>query len=117
MLFEDHNTVDPTGTSFNRTFTPIVALPARSLDTARIGTVTPIVAETAYWTRNSLARTANLDADAPDTQWQRWSDSLATRLPEYANSVKPDLTYSGDTYRPAAFDDNGVYQGGDTPTS
>ena len=114
MLFEDHNTVDPTGTSFNRTFTPLVALPARILDTARIGTVTPIVAETAYWTRNSLARTANLDADAPDTQWQQWSDSLATRLPEYANSVKPDLTYSGDTYRPATFDDNGAYQGGDT---
>ena len=114
MLFEDHNTVDPTGTSFNRRFTPIVALPARILDNARIGTVTPIVAETAYWTRNSLARTANLDADAPDTQWQQWSDSLAIRLPEYANSVKPDLTYSGDTYRPATFDENGVYQGGDT---
>lgn len=114
MLFEDHNTVDPTGTSFNRTFTPIVSLPARILDTARIGTVTPIVAETAYWTRNSLARTANLNADAPDTQWQQWSDSLTTRLPEYANTVKPDLTYSGDTYRPATFDDNGVYQGGDT---
>lgn len=114
MLFEDHNTVDPTGTSFNRTFTPIVSLPARILDTARIGTVTPIVAETAYWTRNSLARTANLNADAPDTQWQQWSDSLTTRLPEYANSVKPDLTYSGDTYRPATFDDNGAYQGGDT---
>lgn len=114
MLFEDHNTVDPTGTSFNRTFTPIVSLPARILDTARIGTVTPIVADTAYWTRNSLARTANLNADAPDTQWQQWSDSLATRLPEYANGVKPDLTYSGDTYRPATFDENGVYQGGDT---
>lgn len=114
MLFEDHNTVDPTGTSFNRTFTPLVALPARILDTARIGTVTPIVAETAYWTRNSLARIANLNADAPDTQWQQWSDNLITRLPEYANSVKPDLTYSGDTYRPATFDDNGVYQGGDT---
>lgn len=114
MLFEDHNTVDPTGTSFNRTFVPIVSLPARILDTARIGTVTPIVAETAYWTRNSLARTANLNVDAPDTQWQQWSDNLITRLPEYANSVKPDLTYSGDTYRPATFDDNGVYQGGDT---
>lgn len=114
MLFEDHNTVDPTGTSFNRRFTPLVALPARILDTARIGTVTPIVAETAYWTRNSLARTANLDADASNTQWQQWSDSLAIRLPEYANSVKPDLTYSGDTYRPATFDENGVYQGGDT---
>lgn len=114
MLFEDHNTVDPTGTSFNRTFTPIVALPARILDTARIGTVTPIVAETAYWTRNSLARTANLNVDAPDTQWQQWSDDLTTRLPEYANGVKPDLTYSGDTYRPATFDENGVYQGGDT---
>lgn len=114
MLFEDHNTVDPTGTSFNRTFMPIVALPARILDTARIGTVTPIVAETAYWTRNSLARTANLNADASDAQWQQWSDSLAIRLPEYANIVKPDLTYSGDTYRPATFDDNGVYQGGDT---
>lgn len=114
MLFEDHNTVDPTGTSFSRRFTPIVSLPARILDTARIGTVTPIVAETAYWTRNSLARIANLDADAPDTQWQQWSDNLITRLPEYANSVKPDLTCSGDTYRPATFDDNGVYQGGDT---
>lgn len=114
MLFEDHNTVDPTGTSFNRTFTPIVSLPARILDTARIGTVTPIVADTAYWTRNSLARTANLDADAPDTQWQQWSDNLITRLPEYANGVKPDLTYSGDTYRPATFDENGAYQGGDT---
>lgn len=114
MLFEDHNTVDPTGTSFNRRFTPIVSLPTRILDNARIGTVTPIVADTAYWTRNSLARTANLDADAPDTQWQQWSDSLATRLPEYANGVKPDLTYSGDTYRPATFDENGVYQGGDT---
>ena len=114
MLFEDHNTVDPTGTSFNRTFTPIVSLPARILDTARIGTVTPIVADTAYWTRNSLARAANLNADAPDTQWQRWSDNLATRLPEYANGVKPDLTYSGDTYRPATFDENGAYQGGDT---
>lgn len=106
--------MDPTGTSFNRRFTPIVVLPARILDTARIGTVTPIVAETAYWTRNSLARTANLDADASNTQWQQWSDSLITRLPEYANSVKPDLTYSGDTYRPATFDENGVYQGGDT---
>ena len=114
MLFEDHNTVDPTGTSFNRTFVPVVSLPARILDTARIGTVTPIVADTAYWTRNSLARIANLNADAPDTQWQQWSDGLTTRLPEYANSVKPNLTYSGDTYRPATFDDNGVYQGGDT---
>lgn len=114
MLFEDHNTVDPTGTSFNRTFTPIVSLPARILDAARIGTVAPIVAETAYWTRNSLARTANLNVDAPDTQWQQWSDSLTTRLPEYANDVKPNLTYSGDTYRPATFDENGVYQGGDT---
>lgn len=114
MLFEDHNTVDPTGTSFNRTFTPIVSLPARILDTARIGTVTPIVGDTAYWTRKTLARTANLNADAPDTQWQQWSDNLTTRLPEYANGVKPDLTYSGDTYRPATFDENGVYQGGDT---
>lgn len=114
MLFEDHNTVDPTGTSFNRRFTPIVSLPARILDTARIGTVAPIVADTAYWTRKTLARTANLNVDAPDTQWQQWSDSLATRLPEYANGVKPDLTYSGDTYRPATFDENGVYQGGDT---
>lgn len=114
MLFEDHNTVDPTGTSFNRTFTPIVSLPARILDTARIGTVTPIVADTAYWTRKTLARTANLNMDAPDTQWQQWSDNLTTRLPEYANGVKPDLTYSGDTYRPATFDENGVYQGGDT---
>lgn len=114
MLFEDHNTVDPTGTSFNRKFTPIVSLPARILDTARIGTVTPIVAETAYWTRKTLARTANLNADAPDTQWQQWADNLTTRLPEYANSVKPNLTYSGDTYRPATFDENGVYQGGDT---
>lgn len=114
MLFEDHNTVDPTGTSFNRTFVPIVSLPARILDTARIGTVTPIVADTAYWTRNSLARIANLNADAPDTQWQQWSDNLTTRLPEYANTVKPNLTYSGDTYRPATFDDNGAYQGGDT---
>ena len=114
MLFEDHNTVDPTGTSFSRRFTPIVSLPAHILDTARIGTVTPIVAETAYWTRNSLARTANLNVDAPDTQWQQWSDNLTTRLPEYANSVKPNLTYSGDTYRPATFDENGVYQGGDT---
>ena len=114
MLFEDHNTVDPANTTFSRNFTSSVSLPAHILDTARIGTVTPIVAETAYWTRNSLARTANLDADASNTQWQQWSDSLATRLPEYANSVKPDLTYSGDTYRPATFDDNGVYQGGDT---
>ena len=114
MLFEDHNTVDPTGTSFNRTFTPLVSLPVRILDTARIGTVTPIVADTAYWTRKTLARAANLNVDAPDTQWQQWSDDLTTRLPEYANGVKPDLTYSGDTYRPATFDDNGVYQGGDT---
>lgn len=114
MLFEDHNTVDPANTTFSRSFTASVALPAHILDTARIGTVTPIVAETAYWTRNSLARTANLNVDASDAQWQQWSDSLATRLPEYANSVKPDLTYSGDTYRPATFDDNGVYQGGDT---
>lgn len=114
MLFEDRNTVDPTGTSFNRTFTPIVALPVRILDTARIGTVAPIVAETAYWTRKTLARTANLNVDASNTQWQQWSDNLTTRLPEYANGVKPDLTYSGDTYRPATFDDNGVYQGGDT---
>lgn len=114
MLFEDHNTVDPANTTFGRNFTSSVSLPAHILDNARIGTVTPIVAETAYWTRNSLARVANLNADAPNTQWQQWSDDLATRLPEYANSVKPDLTYSGDTYRPATFDENGVYQGGDT---
>lgn len=114
MLFEDHNTVDPANTTFSRNFTSSVSLPAHILDTARIGTVTPIVAETAYWTRETLARTANLNVDASDAQWQQWSDSLATRLPEYANSVKPDLTYSGDTYRPATFDDNGVYQDGDT---
>lgn len=114
MLFEDHNTVDPANTTFGRNFTSSVSLPAHILDNARIGTVTPIVAETAYWTRNRLARIANLNADAPNTQWQQWSDNLATRLPEYANSVKPDLTCSGDTYRPATFDENGVYQGGDT---
>ena len=114
MLFEDHNTVDPANTTFGRNFTSSVSLPAHILDTARIGTVTPIVAETAYWTRATLTRTANLNVDAPNTQWQQWSDDLTTRLPEYANSVKPDLTCSGDTYRPATFDDNGVYQGGDT---
>lgn len=114
MLFEDHNTVDPDNTTFSKRFTPIVALPVHILDNARIGTVAPIVAETAYWTRNSLTRVANLNVDASNTQWQQWSDSLATRLPEYANSVKPNLTYSGDTYRPATFDENGVYQGGDT---
>lgn len=59
MLFEDHNTVDPTGTSFNRRFTPIVSLPARILDTARIGTVTPIVAETAYWPHPCRAPTVS----------------------------------------------------------
>ena len=114
MLFEDHNTVDPANTTFGRRFAPIVALPAHILDTARIGTVTPIVAETAYWTRATLTRVANLNVDASDTQWQQWSNSLTTRLPEYANGVKPNLTYSGDTYRLATFDDNGVYQGGDT---
>ena len=114
MLFEDHNTVDPTNTTFGRNFTSSVSLPAHILDTARIGTVTPIVAETAYWTRATLTRTANLNVDASNTQWQQWSDDLTTRLPEYANSVKPDLTYSGDTYRPATFDENGAYQGGDT---
>ena len=114
MLFEDHNTVDPDNTTFGKQFAPILALPAHILDNARIGTVTPIVAETAYWTRNSLTRVANLNVDASNTQWQQWSDSLATRLPEYANSVKPNLTCSGDTYRPATFDENGVYQGGDT---
>ena len=114
MLFEDRNTVDPANTTFGRNFTSSVSLPAHILDNARIGTVTPIVAETAYWTRETLARVANLNADAPDTQWQQWSDSLTTRLPEYANSVKPDLTCSGDTYRPATFDENGAYQGGDT---
>lgn len=114
MLFEDHNTVDPANTTFARRFKMFVSLPAHIRDNARIGTVTPIVADTAYWTRNSLARIANLNADAPNTQWQQWSDDLTTRLPEYANGVKPDLTYSGDTYRPATFDDNGVYQGGDT---
>lgn len=113
MLFEDHNTVDPTGTSFNRTFVPIVSLPARILDTARIGTVTPIVAETAYWTRNSLARIANLNADAPNTQWQQWSDNLTTRLPEYANTVKPNLTYSGDTADTLKGDS--LYIAGETP--
>ena len=114
MLFEDHNTVDPANTTFGRNFTSSVSLPAHILDNAKVGTVTPIVADTAYWTRNRLARTANLNADAPNTQWQQWSDNLTTRLPEYANSVKPDLTYSGDTYRPATFDENGAYQGGDT---
>lgn len=114
MLFEDHNTVDPDNTTFSKRFTPIVALPVHILDNARIDTVTPIVAETAYWTRNSLTRVANLNVDASNTQWQQWSDSLATRLPEYANSVKPNLTCSGDTYRPATFDENGTYQGGDT---
>lgn len=114
MLFEDHNTVDPANTTFSRNFTSSVSLPAHILDTARIGTVAPIVAETAYWTRGTLTRVANLNVDASNTQWQQWSDNLTTRLPEYANSVTPNLTYSGDTYRPATFDDNGVYQGGDT---
>ena len=114
MLFEDHNTVDPDNTTFGRNFTPSAALPAHILDNARIGTVTPIVAETAYWTRETLTRVANLNVDASNTQWQQWSDNLTTRLPEYANSVTPNLTYSGDTYRPATFDENGVYQGGDT---
>ena len=114
MLFEDHNTIDPANTTFSKQFMPIVSLPAHILDNARIGTVTPIVAETAYWTRNSLTRVANLNVDASNTQWQQWSDNLTTRLPEYANSVKPNLTCSGDTYRPATFDENGVYQGGDT---
>ena len=114
MLFEDHNTVDPANTTFSRNFTSSVSLPAHILDTARIGTVTPIVAETAYWTRGTLTRVANLNVDASNTQWQQWSDNLTTRLPEYANSVTPNLTYSGDTYRPATFDENGVYQGGDT---
>lgn len=114
MLFEDHNTVDPDNTTFARHFVPTVSLPAHILDNARIGTVTPIVAETAYWTRETLTRVANLNVDASNTQWQQWSDNLTTRLPEYANSVKTNLTCSGDTYRPATFDENGVYQGGDT---
>lgn len=67
MLFEDHNTVDPDNTTFSKRFVPIVALPVHILDNARIGTVAPIVAETAYWTRNSLTRVANLNVDASNT--------------------------------------------------
>lgn len=118
-LYENRDANDPDNTSLGRSICYRVDIPVRTR-TGTVGKTAATVGEQVQWTRDDLH---NLNPDSPavnasNNEWQTYAESL----PNLVDFLKADTTkapnknryWTGDAYRKATFDENGVYKGGDT---
>ena len=113
VLVYEQSSIDPENSSLGRNFFLGTKTPMTVRDDA-VGKVAQITADTYVWTRKDLTKLSGLSIDDDNVKWAQWVGNYKSPLDLYKDMSNPSDTNSSESYTKSTFDENGVYQGGDT---
>ena len=113
VLVYEQSSIDPENSSLGRDFFLGTKTPMTVRDDA-VGKVAQITADTYVWTRKDLTKLSGLSVDDDNVKWAQWVGNYKSPLDLYKDMSNPSDTNSSESYTKSTFDENGVYQGGDT---
>ena len=113
VLVYEQTSIDPENSSLGRKFFLGTKTPMTVRDDA-VGKVAQITADTYVWTRKDLTKLSGLSIDDDNVKWAQWVGNYKSPLDLYKDMSNPSYTNSSESYTKSTFDENGVYQGGDT---
>lgn len=113
VLVYEQASIDPENSSLGRNFFLGTKTPMTVRDDA-VGKVAQITADTYVWTRKDLTKLSGLSVDDDNVKWAQWVGNYKSPLDLYKDMSNPSDTNSSESYTKSTFDENGVYQGGDT---
>ena len=113
VLVYEQSSIDPENSSLGRNFFLGTKTPMTVRDDA-VGKVAQITADTYVWTRKDLMKLSGLSVDDDNVKWAQWVGNYKSPLDLYKDMSNPSDTNSSESYTKSTFDENGVYQGGDT---
>lgn len=113
VLVYEQSSIDPENSSLGRGFFLGTKTPMTVRDDA-VGKVAQITADTYVWTRKDLTKLSGLSVDDDNVKWAQWVGNYKSPLDLYKDMSNPSDTRSSESYTKSTFDENGVYQGGDT---
>lgn len=113
VLVYEQSSIDPENSSLGRNFFLGTKTPMTVRDDA-VGKVAQITADTYVWTRKDLTKLSGLSIDDDNVKWAQWVGNYKSPLDLYKDMSNPSYTNSSESYTKSTFDENGVYQGGDT---
>lgn len=113
VLVYEQSSIDPENSSLGRNFFLGTKTPMTVRDDA-VGKVAQITADTYVWTRKDLTKLSGLSIDDDNVKWAQWVGNYKSPLDLYKDMSNPSDTTSSESYTKSTFDENGVYQGGDT---
>lgn len=113
VLVYEQSSIDPENSSLGRSFFLGTKTPMTVRDDA-VGKVAQITADTYVWTRKDLTKLSGLSIDDDNVKWAQWVGNYKSPLDLYKDMSNPSDTTSSESYTKSTFDENGVYQGGDT---
>lgn len=113
VLVYEQSSIDPENSSLGRGFFLGTKTPMTVRDDA-VGKVAQITADTYVWTRKDLTKLSGLSVDDDNVKWAQWVGNYKSPLDLYKDMSNPSDTSSSESYTKSTFDENGVYQGGDT---
>ena len=113
VLVYEQSSIDPENSSLGRKFFLGTKTPMTVRDDA-VGKVAQITADTYVWTRKDLTKLSGLSVDDDNVKWAQWVGNYKSPLDLYKDMSNPSDTSSSESYTKSTFDENGVYQGGDT---
>lgn len=113
VLVYEQSSIDPENSSLGRRFFLGTKTPMTVRDDA-VGKVAQITADTYVWTRKDLTKLSGLSVDDDNVKWAQWVGNYKSPLDLYKDMSNPSDTNSSESYTKSTFDENGVYQGGDT---
>lgn len=113
VLVYEQSSIDPENSSLGRNFFLGTKTPMTVRDDA-VGKVAQITADTYVWTRKDLTKLSGLSVDGDNVKWAQWVGNYKSPLDLYKDMSNPSDTNSSESYTKSTFDENGVYQGGDT---
>lgn len=113
VLVYEQSSIDPENSSLGPNFFLGTKTPMTVRDDA-VGKVAQITADTYVWTRKDLTKLSGLSIDDDNVKWAQWVGNYKSPLDLYKDMSNPSDTNSSESYTKSTFDENGVYQGGDT---
>lgn len=113
VLVYEQSSIDPENSSLGRNFFLGTKTPMTVRDDA-VGKVAQITADTYVWTRKDLTKLSGLSVDDDNVKWAQWVGNYKSPLDLYKDMSNPSDINSSESYTKSTFDENGVYQGGDT---
>jgi pilin isopeptide linkage protein len=113
VLVYEQSSIDPENSSLGCNFFLGTKTPMTVRDDA-VGKVAQITADTYVWTRKDLTKLSGLSIDDDNVKWAQWVGNYKSPLDLYKDMSNPSDTNSSESYTKSTFDENGVYQGGDT---